>query len=458
MSTARRKQSKLTPINLEEMEQDPGMRGMLSFLETSPAEKARLIELRDLADRQSPMCQSPMGLLPKSPTGEPPTGGLPEVADPEIVTKQSNLEPPMGHLPMGQSDEEVTQRPMGQRPMGEPPTGQLLLETATRRGSPPSIEIEGVGRRRLQYCSTVQDAHTSGELVAYQALWIHAKKNGRADGAGYIIDLSLRQLCPLWKTDHKHAKHLLTALVEKQNIEVIRLPNYQLGLATRYRVFDFGAILQRRVARGMVWVVRTRTTRFVALPTVSRLISEQPVGHSPMGELDLDSESPMGEQPKPPAGEQPDRPMGQQPTVLNKEVILGSPERNPTTTAGDPAVSVIAAILREELSTVDNDAAMHIVANCRAKAPDASPREFDLLGRSLAQRLKTIRSVENPVAIMITRLSRSFEGDAFRDFREAERQLKEQQIRRCQYAIDDPEEFEEVKQQARTKLAELENQ
>ena len=217
MSTARRKQSKLTPINLEEMEQDPGMRGMLSFLETSPAEKARLIELRDLADRQSPMCQSPMGLLPKSPTGEPPTGGLPEVADPEIVTKQSNLEPPMGHLPMGQSDEEVTQRPMGQRPMGEPPTGQLLLETATRRGSPPSIEIEGVGRRRLQYCSTVQDAHTSGELVAYQALWIHAKKNGRADGAGYIIDLSLRQLCPLWKTDHKHAKHLLTALVEKQN-------------------------------------------------------------------------------------------------------------------------------------------------------------------------------------------------------------------------------------------------
>ena len=347
---------------------------------------------------------------------------------------------------------------MGQWPVGEPPTGQLLLETATRRGSPPSIEIEGVGRRRLQYCSTVQDAHTSGELVAYQALWIHAKKNGRADATGYIIDLSLRQLCPLWKTDHKHAKHLLTALVEKQNIEVIRLPNYQLGLATRYRVFDFGAILQRRVARGMVWVVRTRTTRFVALPTVSRLISEQPVGHSPMGELDLDSESPMGEQPKPPAGEQPDRPMGQQPTVLIKEVILGSPEGNTTTTAGDPAVSVIAAILREELSTVDNDAAMHIVANCRAKAPDASPREFDLLGRSLAQRLKTIRSVENPVAIMITRLSRSFEGDAFRDFREAERQLKEQQIRRCQYAIDDPEEFEEVKEQARAKLAELENQ
>jgi hypothetical protein len=28
--TARRKQAKLTPINLEEMEQDPGLRGMLS--------------------------------------------------------------------------------------------------------------------------------------------------------------------------------------------------------------------------------------------------------------------------------------------------------------------------------------------------------------------------------------------------------------------------------------------
>ena len=60
-------------------------------------------------------------------------------------------------------------------------------------------------------------------------------------------------------------------------------------------------------------------------------------------------------------------------------------------------MSVIAAILREELSTVDNDAAMHIVANCRAKAPDASPREFDLLGRSLAQRLKTIRDRKSVV-------------------------------------------------------------
>jgi uncharacterized protein YukE len=77
---------------------------------------------------------------------------------------------------------------------------------------------------------------------------------------------------------------------------------------------------------------------------------------------------------------------------------------------------VIAAILREELTTVDNDAAMRIVANCRAKAPDASPREFDLLGGSLAQRLKTIRSVENPVTMMITRLSRSFEGNASETF------------------------------------------
>jgi uncharacterized protein YukE len=440
------------------MEQDPGMRGMLSFLETPPAEKARLIGLRDLADRQSPM-----GLLHKSPTGEVPLGHLLEAAEPEVVTKHEQPESPMGCSPMGQSAGEPHKRPMGQSPQGQQSIGELrmgrlLLETATRRGSPPFIEIEGVGRRRLQYCSTVQDAHTSGELVAYQALWIHAKKNGRTDGTGYIIDLSLRQLCPLWKTDHKHAKHLLTTLVEKQNIEVIRLPNYQLGLATRYRIFDFGAILQRRVARGMVWVVRTRTTRFVELPTVRQLISEQPMGQSPMGDLDLESESPMGEQPKPPAGEQPDRPMGQQPTVLNKEVVLGSTEGNPTTITGDPAVSVITAILREELSTVDNDAAMRIVANCRAKAPDASPREFDLLGRSLAQRLKTIRSVENPVAMMITRLSRSFEGDAFRDFREAERQLKDQQIRRCQYAINDPEEFEEVKQQARAKLAELENQ
>ena len=103
MSTARRKQSKLTPINLEEMEQDPGMRGMLSFLETPPAEKARLVGLRDLADRQSPM-----GLLPKSPMGEVTLGHLMEAAEPEVVTKHEQPQSPMGCSPMGQSRAEPT--------------------------------------------------------------------------------------------------------------------------------------------------------------------------------------------------------------------------------------------------------------------------------------------------------------------------------------------------------------
>ena len=55
------------PIDLEEIEHDPGFRGMLSFLEVSPEDRAALLAKRDEAETQSPMGQSPMGATPNHP-------------------------------------------------------------------------------------------------------------------------------------------------------------------------------------------------------------------------------------------------------------------------------------------------------------------------------------------------------------------------------------------------------
>ena len=52
---ARLRRSKLEPINLDELANDPGLRGMLSFLEVTPEDKARRLALRDQADRNSPI-------------------------------------------------------------------------------------------------------------------------------------------------------------------------------------------------------------------------------------------------------------------------------------------------------------------------------------------------------------------------------------------------------------------
>ena len=49
------------PIDLEEIEHDPGFRGMLSFLEVSPAERAAFLAKRDEAEANIPMGHSPTG-------------------------------------------------------------------------------------------------------------------------------------------------------------------------------------------------------------------------------------------------------------------------------------------------------------------------------------------------------------------------------------------------------------
>lgn len=486
-----RKPSKLEPINLEEIEQDPGLRGMLSFLEIPPQERAQLIALRQRVDSNRPTLDTPVEQHDQ-PTGHSPMGGSIYIIDtsgasaapqtdqpmgdqPMALDLPHKVKPPMGQLPVGDipfrlspadhsaltpfgaSSGRKTEQPAVQLPLADKPISELLAATEANKSSPPHMDIAGVGRRRLHYCTSVQDAHTSGELVAYQVLWAHAKRVGRADSAGFIIDLGLKEICSLWKTDHKHAKRLLTALSEKQNIEVIRQPNYQLGLATRYRIFNFSQIHERRRVRGLVWVVRTRTTKFVDLQTVNQLMIEQPVGQEPMGVLEFGDERPTGQQPYKPTGQRPEAPMGQSPVAfLMKESHKGNLEGTTST-----AIAAVAATLREELNVIDNDAAERIVIACRAKAPDATAEEIATLCRYQARRFRKMQYINNPVGMLIRQLPNSFEGVAFEEFRKAEYQLREAEERRREAErqqwrriLDDPTENDEIKRIAEEALGE----
>lgn len=113
--------------------------------------------------------------------------------------------------------------------------------------------------------------------MAYQALWAHARRYGKADADGsQVVDLALSQLRSILNTDHKNIKRLLTSLKSKLALEVVRPPDYRRAIATRYRIFNHGQILERRGLSNMVWVVRTRAVRFVPMEVVNRLLSEEP--------------------------------------------------------------------------------------------------------------------------------------------------------------------------------------
>ena len=77
----RRKQFKLEPLNLEEMMQDPSMRGMLSFLDVPPEEKAKLVALREDVERTRFAGESPAGTsdVPPVPISEVPPGVITEL-------------------------------------------------------------------------------------------------------------------------------------------------------------------------------------------------------------------------------------------------------------------------------------------------------------------------------------------------------------------------------------------
>jgi len=135
------------------------------------------------------------------------------------------------------------------------------------------MEVEGRGKRPLRYCRTVQDGHTSGEELAYQGLWAHARHHGQTDANGsQVVDLALSQLRTILNTDHKNVKRLLTSLISKLALEIVRPPDYQRAVCARYRIFNHEQILERRRAANMLWVVRTRTVRFVPLELVNRLL------------------------------------------------------------------------------------------------------------------------------------------------------------------------------------------
>ena len=134
-SPQKKPKAPLPKLNLEEMEHDPSMKGMLSFLEDSPAERLALIQKRAEIDRA-------MGVVPFP-------------AAPQAIEKQRHIESPTGGVskiaPVGDSETHtVGVRLAPDAPIETPPVGTLEAtpvpgSTATVRKRVPLSEVSPVG-------------------------------------------------------------------------------------------------------------------------------------------------------------------------------------------------------------------------------------------------------------------------------------------------------------------------
>ena len=114
--------------------------------------------------------------------------------------------------------------------------------------------------RKPRRAQRAEDGHSIGEQCLYQALWNSASPEGadtRLIRAGYG---GMQSLCGLDKTNCKD--HILS-LIQKLAVEVVSGFDIRRNEGNTYRIFSAPAILQRRRAAGLEWVIRGRGVRLL---------------------------------------------------------------------------------------------------------------------------------------------------------------------------------------------------
>ena len=142
----------------------------------------------------------------------------------------------------------------------------------TPRPTPTPVVVSGPERRlRIRKCQAAHDGHSLGEEVLYQALWQAAA----AEPTGTrIIIIGWRGMSQLCRMTPKNCKINTQRLLRKLAIEVLSPYNTPESIGTTYRVYSNEAILQRRRAAGMEWVVRSRGVEFVDPATGSAVTAQ----------------------------------------------------------------------------------------------------------------------------------------------------------------------------------------
>ncbi len=255
--------------------------------------------------------------------------------------------------------------------------------------------------RKVRRAVLVQDGHSTGEQALYQALW-NAGSPETPDSRLICIGYGgMQSLCRL---DKSNCKKNILALMQKLAVEVVSGFDIRRNAGNTYRVFAYGAILKRRKAAGMEWVVRTRGVQFVEQP---------PIGDLPIGDYD----SPIGKSPLAPVGETPTGPMGKTPIALRKGIKLQERESSS---------SLVVETLRRYSPVTDDDGVHRLLASCRAVAPDCTEEEIAYFIQVKAEQARSGQlTIRNLMGFLQTAVPQCLAGAAFQHFRSEQARKRE---------------------------------
>lgn len=115
----------------------------------------------------------------------------------------------------------------------------------------------------IQHCAAAQDGHSRGEQAVYDALWDVGVPES---GDSRLATLGLGALEKITRLHLTNVRTNLRSLEKKLAIEVVQQENSHSHQGKTYRVFPGAAILRKRQAAGLEWVIRTKGVAFVAAP------------------------------------------------------------------------------------------------------------------------------------------------------------------------------------------------
>ena len=220
MASSRSRKFKLEPITEEELRDTAGMSGFVSFF-TNP-----LLQPNDAEPKQAT------------------TGTVPLVA----------TVPTMGTVPkVGSIHPESTPREI--RSFSTPGIAPKV-ETVPSLGTVPGFRAR-----------TVQDGHTVWEQQIYEALWREATPSGGPESRE--IAIGYRHIAKLTRLGLNTVQRNMRTLVDKLALEPVGKYDSDTRTPKTYRVYSYRAILERRAAAGLEWVIKNR--QGVTLGTVPKV-------------------------------------------------------------------------------------------------------------------------------------------------------------------------------------------
>lgn len=256
---------------------------------------------------------------------------------------------------------------------------------------------------KVRRCIVAQDGHSLGEEALYQSLW-NARiakfetKETKLITAGWKVMSHLARLTP------RNTKNNCQSLIEKLALELVAGENSSERIGRTYRVFSYKAILDRRKAAGLEWVIRTRGVQFVDPP------------------------------PPPP---QPTR-------VVERDTVPG---RGPVRMTANGRFPKLVTLLSDRLGFAEDTSIGALVEACRRNAADATEDEIVRFTAAKLDLAARMRNIQNPMGFLLTAVPRCFQGAAFEHFRAAERLRKQAEAQR-EAALQEEMEFYRKQQQA----------